>query len=59
MSVEGRVKGEGRVSSNEGKNITDLTRLRLLLLVLSCVVVFTIKASALGATNARPRSFQS
>ncbi|HSF57744.1 MAG TPA: hypothetical protein VLD83_06715, partial [Candidatus Binatia bacterium] len=43
------------MSSDESKNITGLTRLSLALLVLSCAVVFSIKPSVLGATNARPR----
>jgi two-component system, LuxR family, sensor kinase FixL len=44
-----------RGSSNKRKYITGLTGLRLALLVLSCAVVFSIEASPLGATNARPR----
>jgi two-component system sensor kinase FixL len=46
---------KGRGSSDELRNINSLSGLRLALLVLSCAVVFSIKASALGATNARPR----
>jgi two-component system, LuxR family, sensor kinase FixL len=46
---------KGRGSSNERKNITGLSGLRLALLVLSCAVFFSLKASAFGATNARPR----
>jgi two-component system, LuxR family, sensor kinase FixL len=44
-----------RGSSNERKNNTGLTCLRLALLVLSCAMVFSLNASALGVTNARPR----
>ncbi|HJU62701.1 MAG TPA: PAS domain S-box protein [Candidatus Binatia bacterium] len=43
-----------RGSSNKRKYITGFTGLRLALLVLSCAVVFSIEASPLGATNARP-----
>jgi two-component system, LuxR family, sensor kinase FixL len=43
------------VSSDEWKNITGLTRLSLALLVLIFAVIFSIKPSVLGATNARPR----
>ena len=50
------MKGEEKqVSSDERRNITGLTSLRLVLLVLSCALVFLVKPSALGATNARPR----
>ena len=43
------------MSSDERRNITGLTSLRLVLLVLSCALVFLVKPSALGAMNPRPR----
>jgi two-component system sensor kinase FixL len=55
FSILGIKRHEGRGSSDELRNINSLSGLRLALLVLSCAVVFSIKASALGATNARPR----
>ncbi|HEY6363374.1 MAG TPA: PAS domain S-box protein [Candidatus Binatia bacterium] len=43
------------MSSNERRNIAGLTSLRLVLLVLSCALVFLAKPSALGSMNPRPR----